>query len=468
MNQKLPLLIIDDDEAVRKSLGFFFKHKGFAPLLAPNPQEGIALLDEFDFACVILDMNFKVETSGEEGLSALQQIKRQSPKLPVVLLTGWGTMELAVEGMKNGAADFVNKPWDNEHLLRSVQTAMALSKQKPEVNVVQQSPSRKKLDNQFDFSQIIGQDPKLLEVLETVGRVAKTDAPVLIMGESGTGKELIAEAIHRNSKRAGESFVKVNLGGISNSLFESEMFGHKKGAFTGAYADREGRFAIANKGSIFLDEMGELDLNSQVKLLRVLQERKFEPLGSSKTQSADFRIVSATNKVLPELVKEGKFREDLFFRINLITVWLPPLRERKGDIALLAQHFLHQLSETYGISGKSISAEALKWLQKQPLHGNIRELKNWVESTVLMATNEELQVSDFQHNPTYINAFQNEEVKEELIPEGVTLEEMEMMMVRKAMEDHQYKVAPAAKALGISRNALYRKLEKYNISNAKD
>ncbi|PWJ38450.1 sigma-54-dependent transcriptional regulator [Sediminitomix flava] len=460
------ILIVDDDPAVCKSLGFFFKQKGFNPVLASNPKEAFDALPEFQFSCVILDMNFKIETTGEDGLKTLSKIKKDYPKLPVILFTGWGTMELAIEGMKRGASDFVSKPWENDHLLKTVNTAIELAKEKPQKQKFSKSSERKKLDLEYNFSKIIGQDSKLLEVLETVGRVAQTDAPILIMGESGTGKELIAEAIHLNSPRKANEFVKVNLGGISQSLFESEMFGHKKGAFTGAHTDRIGRFALADKGSIFLDEMGELDLSSQVKLLRVLQERKFEVLGSSKTEKADFRVISATNKVLPELVSEGKFREDLFFRINLITVYLPSLRERKEDVPLLAQHFLDQLSESYGIPSKGISEEAMNWLKNQPLKGNIRELKNWVESTVLMSKNETLEVEDFKTNPTYVNAFKDDELETEFLPEGFNLEQMEELMVKKALEAHDYKIAPAAKALGISRNALYRKIEKYNLSDA--
>lgn len=462
------ILIIDDDDAVRKSIGLFLKMSGFKPILAANPKEGLPLLNEFQFSCVLLDMNFKIETTGEEGLSALKKIKSLSPNLPVILFTGWGNMTLAIEGMKLGASDFLNKPWENDHLLKCIKDTIAFEKNKARSKPIEKSPTRKKIEQDYNITNIIGQDPKLLQVLETVGRVAKTNAPILIMGESGTGKELIAEAIHNNSPRVEKEFVKVNLGGISQSLFESEMFGHKKGSFTGAYTDREGRFSIADKGSIFLDEMGELDLSSQVKLLRVLQERKFEPLGTSKTQSADFRIISATNKTLPDLVQEGKFREDLFFRINLITVVLPPLRERKGDIPLLAEHFLNQLESTYGIVGKTFAPETLKWLQKQPLKGNIRELKNWVESSVLMSSNDILQISDFENNTTNIHAFQNDEIKEDIVPQGMTLEEMERIMIKNALNDNRFKIAPSAKQLGISRNALYRKIEKYEISDAQD
>ncbi|MTI33240.1 sigma-54-dependent transcriptional regulator [Xanthovirga aplysinae] len=452
------ILIVDDDLVVRKSIAFLLKQHGHRAMTAGGPTEAFELLQKRTFELLLLDMNFTVETTGEEGIKTLQEIKAKWPALPVILITGWGNMPLAIEGMKAGAVDFINKPWDNQQLLQAVNTVIQLSK-----NEYSETVSRSKLDKQYDFSNIIGNDPKLLRVLETVGRVCQTDAPVLILGESGTGKELIAEAIHMNSHRQKGPFVKVNLGGISQSLFESEMFGHKKGAYTGAYTDRKGRFEIANRGSIFLDEMGELDPTSQVKMLRVLQDRRFEVLGSSESRAVDVRVVSATNRNLQEMVKSGEFREDLFFRINLITVQLPALRERKNDIPLLANHFLKKLKITYKRPLLRIQQEALKWLKEQPFYGNIRELKNLVESTVLMSPEDDLGVADFRR----YSLNQNGDNKEEDLPlEGqYTLEELEIKMIKKALKEHRYKMAPAARALGISRNALYRRLEKYNITN---
>jgi DNA-binding NtrC family response regulator len=329
------LLIVDDDIAVQTSLALLLQQEGYAVKTAASPAEALALASQLTaIQLVILDLNYSVETSGVEGMEALKKFKTEFPKLPIIVLTGWGTIDLAVQGMRLGANDFLTKPWQNEQLLQSVRTILKLRQP------ARTLPDRKALDQQYQLEQIIGEDAQLLDLLNTVGRVAPTDAAVLITGESGTGKELIAEAIHVNSKRQQKSFVKVNLGGISATLFESELFGHVRGAFTDAKTDRIGRFELANKGSIFLDEIGDLDLASQVKLLRVLQDRTFEPLGSSRSKNADVRVICATNRDLADMVSKGTFREDLFYRINLITLHLPPLRERPGDIPLLAVFFV--------------------------------------------------------------------------------------------------------------------------------
>ena len=322
------ILIIDDDFAVRASLALLLKKEGYASHGVATPAEALDWLATGQPELILLDMNFSLDTSGEEGLQLLALIRERQPAAAVILITGWATVGLAVEGMKLGARDFINKPWDNEYLIQSIRTVLDLSRLKGG------NMSRKKLAADYDFGHIIGQAPSFMKVLETVGRVAATDAPVLIMGESGTGKELIAEAIHQNSQRRTKPFVKVNLGGISSSLFESEMFGHVRGAFTDARSDRVGRFELAHTGTIFLDEIGDLGLSSQVKLLRVLQDRTYEVLGSSRTRRVDVRVISATNRPLEEMVAEGAFREDLFYRLNVIPIHLPPLRERRGDIAL--------------------------------------------------------------------------------------------------------------------------------------
>jgi two-component system NtrC family response regulator len=298
-------------------------------------------------------------------------------------------------------------------------------------------------------------------MLRQIGQISAADVSVLIEGESGTGKELVAEAIHQNSLRKNQNFVKVNLGGISSSLFESEMFGHKKGAFTDAKGDRVGRFELANKGSIFLDEIGELDLSSQVKLLRVLQDRTYEVLGDSKPRQLDIRVICATNRDLADMVVQGKFREDLFYRINLITVKLPALRERPQDIPLLVKHFLHNLQKTYNRPSLQISETALHYLAQQPLPGNIRELKNLVERTVLVSGKDYLDISDFQgQQPKNLKKVENQ------VMTGLgmmTLEEMEAVLIRQSMEQHKGNISKVAKSLGLSRGALYRHLEKFHI-----
>ena len=301
----------------------------------------------------------------------------------------------------------------------------------------------------------------MLELLETVGRVASTDASVLIMGESGTGKELIAEAIHQNSLRANKSFIKVNLGGISTSLFESEMFGHVRGAFTDARTDRVGRFELANKGTIFLDEIGDLDAGSQVKLLRVLQDRTYEVLGSSRTKTVDLRVISATNRNLDEMVSKGAFREDLLYRINLITIHLPALRERPKDIPLLVNFFINNLKEIYNRPLLTVSKEAMKWIQHLPLPGNIRQLKNLVERSVLVSKNDDLNTEDFRKrlelSPGKKGNIQLPDVG------SLTLEETEVLMIKRAMEFHKNRISKAALSLGLTRSALYRRLDKYHI-----
>ncbi|MBO9561356.1 MAG: sigma-54-dependent Fis family transcriptional regulator [Niastella sp.] len=449
------ILIIDDDIAVRTSLLLLLEQQGFATAAADSPAAAVALLKRQAPSLIILDLNFSIDTSGDEGMLMLQQIRKMHPEVPVILITGWATIELAVKGMKLGANDFINKPWSNDHLLQSVNTLLNLQEKKSE------HLSRKKLDSLYNFQHIIGEDAAMLDILETIGRVAGTDASVLITGESGTGKELIAESVHQNSVRSNKPFVKVNLGGISTSLFDSEMFGHVRGAFTDARFDRTGRFELANKGTIFLDEIGDLDPGSQVKLLRVLQDRTYEVLGSSRTKTVDVRVVCATNRPLAEMVSKGSFREDLLYRINLITIHLPALRERPGDIPLLVSFFVNNLREIYNRPSLQVSREAMRWLQQLPLPGNIRQLKNLVERSVLVSKKDYLDVEDFQ---SQLETSPRQKGNIELPEVGsITLEELEIKMIRKAMEFHKGRITRVAKALGITRSALYRRLEKYNI-----
>ncbi|WP_114781730.1 sigma-54-dependent transcriptional regulator [Botryobacter ruber] len=452
------ILIIDDDIAVRASLSLLLKQNRFKTKEAASPKEALELARLHPFQLAIMDMNFSIDTTGYDGLQLLGQFKKLYPQLPVILITGWGSIGLAVEGMRAGAADFITKPWSNDYVVQAVRTALSLSEQTADAG---DSLSRQKLDRQYDFKNIVGQDPQLLQLLKRIGQIAPTDASVLIEGESGTGKELIAEAVHRNSLRKSQPFVKVNLGGISASLFESEMFGHKRGAFTDAKADRVGRFELANKGTIFLDEIGELDLSSQVKLLRVLQDRTYEVLGDSRSRKLDIRVVCATNRDLAKLVEEGKFREDLYYRINLIKVKLPPLRERPDDIPLLVQFFVDNLKKTYHRPELEVSPRALQWLKELPLPGNIRELKNMVERTVLVAESKVLEVSDFQAQAQQSPAKPGDKT---LPAVGtMTLDEMEASMIRKSMDYYHNNISKVARALGLSRAALYRRLEKFDI-----
>lgn len=444
------ILIVDDDRAVCQSISLLLKRSGFDTLVMHGPKDALEAFDNWQPDLVILDMNFTIDTTGKQGLKLLKELKKRNDKIAVILITGWATLQLAVEGMKSGARDFLAKPWDNKHLLSSVKTIIDLKTQNssPDGSVT-------------DFDHIVGENEAFLEVIEQAKRIARTDASVLITGPSGSGKELIAEAIHYQSLRAGNNFVKVNLGGLSASLFESELFGHKKGAFTDAHSDRVGRFELADKGSIFLDEIGELELGLQVKLLRVLQEKKFEILGSSQTKTTDARVISATNKDLQEMVNLGTFREDLFYRINLITLRLPPLQERSDDIPLLVNHFIQNLQQLYGIPEIKVKIAALNWLRKQHFPGNIRQLKNLVERAVLLSNDRgTLNVADFEHNFTKPNL--NSKIN---LPDVgvVSLEKMEEIMIRKALKFHQNHISKTARSLGITRNALYRRISKYKI-----
>ncbi|MDE6326571.1 MAG: sigma-54 dependent transcriptional regulator, partial [Duncaniella sp.] len=324
------ILVVDDDATVRMSLGLLLKRAGYTVTAVATPGEALDVVRGEAPEVIIMDMNYSSTTTGEDGLTLLRQVKIFRPEVPVILITAWGSIELAVEGMKRGAFDFITKPWDNRLLLSRIETGISLAR-----DAAVPRPGHCSDENRFEQYGIIGRSPALLKVLETVERVAPTDASVLITGENGTGKELVAKAIHDLSRRSSSPLVKVNLGGISQSLFESEMFGHARGAFTGAAADRKGRFEMADGGTIFLDEIGDLDFSCQVKLLRVLQEHTFEVLGDSRPRRVDIRVVSATNADLPAMVREKRFREDLLYRINLITLHLPALRERREDIPLL-------------------------------------------------------------------------------------------------------------------------------------
>ena len=447
------ILIIDDDSAVRSSLSFMLKRAGYEAQVVPGPREAIEVVRTVAPDLILMDMNFTLSTTGEEGLTLLKQVKVFRPDTPVILMTAWGSIQLAVQGMQAGAFDFIPKPWNNAALLQRIETALELSTAPKETTQEQ--------NDAFNRNHIIGRSQGLTDVLNTIARIAKTNASVLITGESGTGKELIAEAIHINSQRAKHPFVKVNLGGISQSLFESEMFGHKKGAFTDASADRTGRFEMADKGTIFLDEIGDLDLSCQVKLLRVLQDQTFEVLGDSRPRKTDIRVVSATNADLRKMVNERTFREDLFYHINLITVKLPALRERREDIPLLVRHFADRQAETNGLPRTEFSADAMQFLSRLPYPGNIRELKNLVERTILVSGKPTLDASDF--DAQYIR-HNDQKAAESTSFIGMTLDEIERQTILQALERHKGNLSQVAMALGISRAALYRRLEKHNIN----
>ncbi len=448
---KVMILIIDDDDAIRASLTFLLKRSGLTAKAVPGPKEALDEVRLQEPELILMDMNYSLSTTGEEGLELLRKIKIFAPAAPVILMTAWGSISLAVEGMRLGAFDFITKPWDNMALMDRIRTALHLNSERQE-----EAGTTGK-----GFDKIIGNSPQIKEVLDAVTRVAPTGASVLITGESGTGKELIAEAIHLNSPRSSGPFVKVNLGGLSSSLFDSEMFGHKKGAFTDAWTDRKGRFELADKGTIFLDEIGELEPVCQVKLLRVLQDRTYEPLGESIPRRTDVRVVSATNRDLQEMVRQGLFREDLFYRLNLIPIHLPPLRERKEDIPLLVQYFTRNAG-----SRAVFSQEAMEYLSRLPYPGNIRELKNIVERALILGGSGTISRDDVVRctgAPDEHGAASGTASTDSGAP-AQTLEEMERDRILRTLSDCNGNVSRAAAALGLTRASLYRRIEKFKIN----
>ena len=454
------ILVVDDDTAVQVSLALLLKQSGYDAVCCDGPAQALALLARQAPDLVLQDMNFSLHTSGEEGLRLLAAIRQCRPELPVLLMTAWGSIALAVRGVQAGAANFFTKPWDNTQLAELIRATLETSGPAPLAN-----PSRQALDAQCDFGAIVGEHPRLLKVLATIAQVAATRAPVLILGESGSGKELIADAIHRNSPRAGQPIVKINMGAITPSLFESEMFGHVRGAFTDARTDRKGHVASAHGGTLFLDEIGELHRADQVKLLRVLQDQTYQAVGASRTEQADIRVVSATNRELAELVAGGEFREDLFYRLNLITIRLPPLRERRSDIPLLARHIIAEVARGYGLGTATIAPGALDWLSAQPWPGNIRQLKQTLERTLLLVGRSELRQADF------VDAEQHEHggaSGRRLGVDGMTLEQVERHMIGHALDQHQGNITRVAKSLGLSRTALYRRLERHGLGGGAD
>lgn len=441
------ILIVDDDQAIRLSLGLMLRHAGYEVKAVDNPDAALEAVRAIpSLRLILMDMNYSRTTTGREGIELLRRCKVLRPDVPVILITAWGSIPLAVEGMQAGAFDFITKPWNNQLLLQRIATAMALS-----------APPTGHSDS-FDRSAIVGRSRGITEVLDTVRRIAATDAPVLILGENGTGKELVAQTIHANSRRRDNPFVMVNLGGISSTLFESEMFGHVKGAFTGAVAARKGRFEMADKGTIFLDEIGDLDLSCQVKLLRVLQQHTFEPLGDSRTRRVDIRVICATNADIPAMVAARTFREDLFYRINLITLHIPPLRERREDIPLLVEHFAAAQAARTGRPVPEISSDAMTYLTRLPYPGNIRELRNVVERAMLISDSRRLEAEHFSHSAA------SDPAKPQVASfDGATLTDLERQAIVAALKRYDGNLSLAATSLGITRQSLYRRMEKYGI-----
>jgi len=452
------ILIVDDDKDVLLAARLFLKQHVEVVHAEENPENLPNLISTGSYDLVLLDMNFAPDaTSGKEGFHWLNKILEIDPSIVVILITGYGDIELAVQGIKEGATNFLLKPWENKKLLATIKTSMQLRQSKLELQELRTKQKVLMADQNQPFVTIIGNSPAMQKVLGSAQKVAGTDANVLILGENGTGKELIARAIHRDSRRKDEVFISVDLGAISESLFESELFGFKKGAFTDAKEDRAGRFEAANKGTIFLDEIGNLSLSLQSKLLSVLQNRNVVRLGTNKEIPIDVRLICATNMPLYQMVREGKFRQDLLYRINTVEVHVPSLRERTEDIPELVEHFLEIYCKKYKIAQKRIGEDTFARLKKHDWPGNIRELQHAVERAVIMSDSSMLMPHDFFLTSPAEDKNDNMEL------DNLNLEEAERMLVRKVIDKHGGNISKAAKELGLTRASLYRRIEKYGL-----
>ena len=452
------ILIVDDNEDLLKAARMYLKRHFAQVDIEKNPEALPALMNHEDYDVILLDMNFtKDVSSGSEGYYWLEKILSLDPSAVVVLITAYGDIQMAVKAIKAGATDFVLKPWENEKLLATLYSAMRLRESR---DVIENLKIKNQEINQAQnerYSEIIGHSQEMQKIFQTIDRVAKTDANVLILGENGTGKEVIARAIHRNSSRKNETFASVDLGSITETLFESELFGHRKGAFTDAKEDRPGRFELANNGTLFLDEIGNLSMPLQAKLLTVLQNRKVSRVGSNKDTPIDIRLICATNMPLYDMVKENRFRQDLVYRINTIEIEVPPLRDRFEDIPLLANHFLKQYADKYQKSVNKISDAALTRMHKHPWPGNIRELQHAIERAVILSSASVLQPEDFNFTP----AGSKDDGQVNL--EQFNLEEVEKILIRKVLKKYNGNITQAASELGLTRSSLYRRLEKYGL-----
>lgn len=455
MKQNAKILIIDDDADILHTSRMALK-KHFTNIQTErHPENIIKLLGKDDYDVILLDMNFKAGvTTGNEGIEWLRKIKSVDSENNVVMITAYGDINLAVKAMKEGAMDFVIKPWDNKKLVATVMAAFKLSQSKKELKKYKSRESTLIDDIDKPYSQIIGESESMKNVYNIIAKVSKTNANVLILGENGTGKELIAREIHRRSERAEQIFISVDLGALPESLFESELFGYMKGSFTDARQDKPGRFEVASGGTLFLDEIGNLSLPLQSKLLSALQNRKIYRLGSNKPINIDIRLISATNMPLYEMIEKREFRDDLLYRINTVEIHIPPLRNRTGDIPLLCKHFLNMYSKKYKNEKINLSREALKQLEKYSWPGNIRELQHVIERAIIMADKQLLKPEDL-----FIT---NEESIEDN-SSTLNIEELEKNAIRKALKKHSGNLSNAAKELGLGRTTLYRKIEKYGI-----
>ena len=446
------ILAADDQHHILEAIELLLKPQGYKVDVARSPElvRDALLTEQYD--AVLIDLNYTRDTtSGQEGLDLLSEIVRQDSTLPVIVMTAWGNVELAVEAMRRGARDFIQKPWENDRLLSILRTQVELHRA---LQDAQRLAAENRLLSAQGRPDFIATAPSMVPVIETVTRIAPSDANILITGEHGTGKEVVARTIHALSLRNNRSLVAVNTGGLAEGVFESEVFGHVKGAFTDAKTDRIGRFELADGGTIFLDEIGNVPLRQQAKLLRVIESGELERVGSSRAKRVDVRVISATNTDLQSACNAGQFREDLLFRLNTVEIQLPALRERSEDIPVLATHFLSQYATRYRRQVHGIDPAALRALLQYAWPGNVRELEHTMERAVLMCRTEQIQAGDLGLGGQRTQAQNLEEL---------SLETVESILIRKALQRFQGNVSQAAEALGLSRGALYRRMEKYGL-----
>ena len=446
------ILIADDQQDVLEALRFLLKGEGFRVVTANTPDAALSLLRKDEFDAAILDLNYARDTtSGKEGLDLLAQVRQVDEHLPVVVMTAWGNVDLAVDAMRHGARDFVQKPWDNARLVATVRTQVELGRTLRRADRLE---AENELLRSEPSADMIAEAGSMQPVLRMIRRVGPSDANVLITGEHGSGKGVIARAIHQVSSRAARPLVTVNTGGLSEGVFESELFGHMKGAYTDAKSDRVGRFELADCGTLFLDEIANVPLSQQAKLLRVLETGEFERVGSSNTCRVDVRILSATNANLREEVECGRFREDLLYRLNTIEIAIPPLRERREDIPLLASQFLKRNAEKYRKKLRGINNAAMRALLRHSWPGNVRELEHTMERAVLMSLGQEIGEDDLLLQVRHADSTRLEDL---------SLEDMEKLLIEKALSRFDGNVSKTAEALGLSRSALYRRLQRYSL-----
>ncbi len=450
--------MIDDDEDVLLAAKMLLKKYASEVIIEKNPKKIPFLLNDDVYDVILLDMNFSKDiTSGKEGFYWLNQIQEKDPSAVVILITAFGDVEMAVKALKEGATDFVLKPWQNEKLIATISTAAKLKKSYTEVDQLKQTRKALQEESNQRFKEIIGESLAMKDVYNMIDKVAGTDANVLILGENGTGKELVARAIHQKSLRRENVFINVDMGAITETLFESELFGHKKGSFTDAKEDRAGRFEVANRGTLFLDEIGNLSLPLQSKLLTAIQRREITRIGSNKSIPVDIRLICATNMPIYDMVNENTFRQDLLYRINTVEINIPPLRERKEDIPMLADHFIDLYSRKYRKPQKSIPPNTIKKLEKYKWPGNIRELQHAIERAIIMSEKDALQPEDF------FFLSQSNEIPEDPASETLDLDEVEKLTIKKAINKNGGNISKAAKELGLTRASLYRRLEKHGL-----